>query len=64
MKPPSEVENPHKPARPTDVEQLGMIVFVPAVAVANVATTALGRALARFDPIYCHQPCCEGGRCK
>ena len=42
MKPPSEVEMPHKPAKLPVVEQLGLIAFVVAVAAATVAATAWG----------------------
>ena len=50
MIPPSEFEKPHKPAKPTDLEQFGMIAYVVAVAVATVAATTLGGALAFSTP--------------
>ena len=50
MKPPSAVEQPDKPAKPTVVEQLGIIAVVGAVAAATVAATALGGALAPSTP--------------
>ena len=42
MEPPSEVENPRKPDKPTVAELVGMIASVLPVAVATVAATASG----------------------
>ena len=53
MKPPSEVEKPHTPAKPANpmvVEQLGLIAYVVDVAAAADAATALGGSLEPSTP--------------
>ena len=50
IKPPSEVENPHKPTKPMVVKYLGMIAYVDAVASATVAAPALGGSHAPSTP--------------
>ena len=46
LKPPSEVANPRKPAKPRVAEQIGLSALVVAVAVATACATALGGAVA------------------